>query len=1299
VTVVAWSEIVDSDLFSWFNMSESERSHRDGVTTIKVEPGGFQEFIGLWFDVDARDEVVGFRLSFDRYWLDNTPTGMASAADLAASVVRAVASTDPVLADVASALMARGLAASQSQVIVGPQWEEEPLADRQITAFVRTFTHAAAPAAAVGSSRILRTRNVPGAQGMSFRADWFSDRAPERRAPLQPMRIWEVNDVIADLYEVRQEITTGGMGQVYRVWHRGWNMELAVKVPKPELVDSPVSMADFEAEAQTWVDLGLHPNVVSCVYVRRLDGLPRVFAEWVDGGSLADAIARRTLYTGSNTEVLGRILDVAIQFAWGLQHAHAHGLIHQDVKPANTMLTTDGVAKVTDFGLARARAAAGERGAAPGADALASFSGMTPAYCSAEQGQAAAELKAGLQPQPLTRATDVWSWAISVLEMFFGEPPCLGGGQTAAAVLDLFVADGGQAGEQGIPPIPAAIAELLRRCFALDPEDRPADMGVVADELARIYAVLIGVPYPRDQPKPADVLADGLNNQALSMLDLDHPQRAEQLWRQALDTDPHHLHAVYNYGLYRWRDAQITDEQLIVSLDGLRPSHPDDPALDRLRDAVRLERGEDSAAAEHDEWSIDTRDPVDVMVADGSASTCLTLSCREYSSSVRRFDVRTRRELEPLSHEEDYRAITAVGLSADGTVAVTAGRSGALRVWDVRSGTCARTLEGHVGTVSAVGLSGDGRIAVSAGADNTLRIWTTKAASCQRVLSDRAGVVALAANWSGSVGIAAGSDATALLWQELAEVGVRTLTGHAAALTAVALTGDGTRAVTASLDGTVRIWDTATGRCLGILVGHAGAVSCVAVSGDGSCVLTGGADNTARLWDPGTGRCLRTMTEHSRGPAQHEGKARAITRGGGISAVALSGDARIAVSSGHDDTALRVWKDPLAHRRSAEWSYAEPRSATHITRASARFAAILVVADRCLDTGRGGGAVAAIKQARAIGGFRRHPEVLSRWRRLGRVASRGQLESVWQLGTWQVPTGEGDTAAINDLGTQVVAADGAVIRVWDVMTGELQARLSGHRFRLWSVAVSPDGRYVLAGGASDEAWVWHVGSAERACVLAGHATNVRVATFSADSRAAITITWNNTVRIFNAATGQLLHEQPLADAGGSFTSIAIERFGCGLVAAGDAGWMMSLWNVADGQRIASGQAHLGAVRAVAFAGADRLVTAGDDNVAQLWDLHTGTRVHTFQGHSAAVESLMCSADGKIMLTGARDGTFRIWSTDSGDCLSTVGGDLGVVHQLGLSSDAQIAMSATRNDIIQAWALDWDYQIPRDDGSA
>ncbi|MFF3349476.1 serine/threonine-protein kinase [Streptomyces sp. NPDC002779] len=266
--------------------------------------------------------------------------------------------------------------------------------------------------------------------------------------------------MILGLYEVRDVIRSGGMGLVYRVLHRGWNVELAVKAPRSQLVSTGRGLRDFEAEAATWVGLGEHPHTVNCVYVRRLGGVPRVFAEWLDGGSLAEAVREGHLYAGGRRDRLRRILDIAVQTAWGLQHAHRHGLVHQDVKPANVLLDREGTVKVTDFGLARARAAAGESTAVvPGASVLAGFGGMTPAYCSPEQAEAAIWTADSGRPRTrLTRATDTWSWALTVLEMFMGRPPCRYG-QTAAEVFTAYVADRRNT-------VPDGLVALLQRCFA-----------------------------------------------------------------------------------------------------------------------------------------------------------------------------------------------------------------------------------------------------------------------------------------------------------------------------------------------------------------------------------------------------------------------------------------------------------------------------------------------------------------------------------------------------------------------------------------------------------------------------------------------------------------------------------------------------------------------------------------------------------------------------------------------------------------------------------------------------------------
>ncbi len=178
------------------------------------------------------------------------------------------------------------------------------------------------------------------------------------------------------------------------------------------------------------------------------------------------------------------ILNVAIQFAWGLHAAQELGLVHQDVKPGNVLMTPDGIAKVSDFGLARGRAGA-ERNPAQHTlqSILVSWGGMTEAYCSPEQA-------AG---KPLSHRTDVWSWGLSVLEMYAGEVTWRHG-TAALDALEDYLRTGTETGD--LPRMPVGVAEVLRRCFREDPAEHWGSLADAAEELRKLVRGIGGQPLP-----------------------------------------------------------------------------------------------------------------------------------------------------------------------------------------------------------------------------------------------------------------------------------------------------------------------------------------------------------------------------------------------------------------------------------------------------------------------------------------------------------------------------------------------------------------------------------------------------------------------------------------------------------------------------------------------------------------------------------------------------------------------------------------------------------------------------------
>ena len=591
-----------------------------------------------------------------------------------------------------------------------------------------------------------------------------------------------MNDLILGLYRPVGSPIAGGMGKVLRVHHTAWNVDLAMKQPHPHLFETEAQKQNFIRECEAWINLGLHPHIVSCHYVREVDGIPSIFAEWMDGGSLAAWIKSEKLYAGSEPEVLRRILDIAIQLAWGLDYAHEQGLIHQDVKPDNVLLSSDGEAKVGDFGIAKAKAdfaASGTTNAQFEGTMISKAGAYTPAYCAPEQ-------PAG---GTVSRRTDIWSWAVSVMEMFLGER-LWSSGSVAGSACDTYF-------ESTRMPVPESVKDLLRECFKSNEARRPRDFKILADRVKSIYQTLTGEGYPREFLEAAKIQGDSLNNRAASMLDLGRAEEAEKLFDQVLAIDPGHPQATYNQGLHLWRSGRMTDAMIVSALKQSQMNRPSDWNPPYFLGLIHLER----------------------MDAEG-ALAALSLAEKLNGGAEIQKALAEARRMESCapkclrSFEDDVRS---VALSADGRWALSGSGSwdwglgsgdNTLSLWELSSGKCLRTFEGHTDYVSSVALSVDGRWALSGSRDNTLCLWELSSGKCLKTL------------------------------------------GGGTAVSSVALSADGRWALSGGCEGdnTLRLWELSSGKCLKTFEGHTSDVLSVTLSADGRWALSGSSDNTLRLW-------------------------------------------------------------------------------------------------------------------------------------------------------------------------------------------------------------------------------------------------------------------------------------------------------------------------------------------------------------------------------------------------------------------------------------------------------------------
>ncbi len=202
-------------------------------------------------------------------------------------------------------------------------------------------------------------------------------------------------------YNLMEKLGQGAMGVVYKARQLSLDRLVAVKVLHPKLATKPHLLAKLEQEAHLAARLS-HNNVIQAIDVGSAGGIHYFVMELVEGRTIRQDLDDGKVYEEKEA------VDIVLQVAQALAHAHRRGLIHRDVKPANIVLTTDGVAKLADLGLART---ADDSGAARGEQGLVIG---TPFYISPEQVEGRTDIDG---------RADLYALGATLYHMVTGQPP------------------------------------------------------------------------------------------------------------------------------------------------------------------------------------------------------------------------------------------------------------------------------------------------------------------------------------------------------------------------------------------------------------------------------------------------------------------------------------------------------------------------------------------------------------------------------------------------------------------------------------------------------------------------------------------------------------------------------------------------------------------------------------------------------------------------------------------------------------------------------------------------------------
>ncbi len=532
----------------------------------------------------------------------------------------------------------------------------------------------------------------------------------------------------------------------------------------------------------------------------------------------------------------------------------------------------------------------------------------------------------------------------------------------------------------------------------------------------------------------------------------------------------------------------------------------------------------------------------------------------------------------------------------------------------------------------------------------------------------------------------------------------------------VAWRPDGQAFASGAEDGTVEIW-SATGERLAALRGHTAPVWNLAWAADGERLLSSGADNVPRLWEPERATLVAALRGHQTAAADEAGR--------GINSTSVSPDGRL-IATASKDGDVWVWDATTGAARTQLEGHdgavvevlftADGTSAVTADGSAVRIWSLAapdrpraIIPEptgglRCVRVA-GGGLLVAVARAGPVRVIdpRTNAVVRTLTTHVGQrcpavsgahvitLGAGGELRA-WHLDgrrLWETATGLDATSFSVTRERVAIGTDGGRVRVFDLATGRPIIALPGVRQKVWAIAMSPDGRSVLAGSLGGALRVYAadaVDELERGDGLAfalrfepdgtlhaigpdGVRVGGRLIPLTIHDAAA-----TDDGRVLMDEDGRVVLRGPAGEPrGGPAVSdaalVAITGDGRrAAIAHQDA--TISLWDVDGWRRLAVLRGHTGALITLAFdTSGERLASGGDDGIGRVWSVPSGTPIATLVGHAARIMSLRFAPGGGLV-SGSSDRTVRTWDLPDGTLRATFADHDGEVFAVAVAPDGK-----------------------------
>jgi len=399
----------------------------------------------------------------------------------------------------------------------------------------------------------------------------ISDEQIRRRdRPIEERKEWVKGELIDTRYEV-QKVFKGGMGIVYIVIDRKQSRLYAIKSFQDQFLWDDKIIKMFINEAEVWVKLGAHKNIVRAEQVKNFDGKPYIFLEFINGSDLEQRIAQGALDILTATEY-------ALQFCEGMNYAFkTMGVVHRDIKPSNCLITEDEVLKITDFGLVKiftgespdgppgADRFSLSRGKMQGDDMKTSTSGVGSfPYMSPEQ---------FLHQDQITTRSDIYSFGAMLFEMLIGTPPFGNESMDECVSGHLYETPPDPCSLN--PDIPRELGDIILRCLNKAQVDRFADFEELLHALNAFYERLTGISFIVSTSS-GEITADEITRKGESLLTLGRFSEALEIFNEGLKLNKDSTRLMVDKAECLYRMGRLQDAfNLLDQALALEPQKPE----------------------------------------------------------------------------------------------------------------------------------------------------------------------------------------------------------------------------------------------------------------------------------------------------------------------------------------------------------------------------------------------------------------------------------------------------------------------------------------------------------------------------------------------------------------------------------------------------------------------------------------------------------------------------------------------------------------------------------------------------